>query len=393
MSRVGILAIAASLLGVGAGSTWAWFSHHDQGDQFTQLMASLVQGPSPQVSGDIARVVIENGEEFDFGVMGRDESREHTFLVRNNTDQPLTLSIVETTCKCTVGDRPDKAVPPGGLGKITLRWTAKSFEDEFRQSATLETSDPVRKLIGLSVYGKILQLVSVDPPSIAFSNVSYGSEREHTLVLRSYEDPHFEIRSADWLDDEMAQYFDVTWRAAPPEVLASATPAKAAIACTVRLKPGMPRGRFDLRLTLHTTVAKVRHIEIPVAGNIVSDVMVIGPGYKDSNETLDLGVVDSKDGLTRQLRIMAKGEHRDTFQVTQVITEPAEQLQVRVGEPSALNQGAVRYYPLEVTIPRGTKAGRFLGGDGHPVGKIVLKTNHPDTGDIVITTRFAVVAR
>jgi hypothetical protein len=49
-----------------------------------------------------------------------------------------------------------------------------------------------------------------------------------------------------------------------------------------------------------------------------------------------------------------------------------------------------RHTDLEISVPKGTRPMIHLGTAQGDEGKIVLKTNHPLSPDVVINVRFAV---
>lgn len=390
--RVVILSVLALFAGAGAGIVLGRLRCGDGGAQWKQLLDSPHRTVS-QIKRVMAdRIVVENGAEFDFGVMEREQTRSHVFRIRNQTNRPVALSILDKTCKCTVEHLPEGEIPAGEVADVTLEWTAKTFDSEFRQSATLRTTDPVQGLVTLTVFGRVMQVVSADPSEIAFSNVALGQSAEREFVLRSFEDDVLDVSRIEWRDAELGKFFDVTWRPADAPSIPGLPDPKAALSGILRLKPGIPIGAFEQTLTLHTTARRSGKITMQIGGNVVSDLMVVGPGYNDRTLTLDLGVVDAAKGLQRTLRLLAKGDASKSFAVTNVAVDPEDVLQVHVGKAKDINQGAVRSVPIEITIPPHSRTAYYLGGENRPSGKITLTTTHPTVRELNIETRFSVVA-
>jgi hypothetical protein len=386
----------SAAVGIVAGYGAARLAHRDPGEQFHLLMNGARVAPKPPPLPVEERVLVENGSEFNFGVMEHDETRSHTFQIRNNTDLPLGLKIIEKTCKCTIGHLPDDAIPPHETGDIVMEWTARQYETDFRQSALIETTDPVQSRITLSVVGHVIQLVSAVPPSLVFSDVTAGTETVQSMILRAFEAENFNVEQVTWLNDSTAEYFDVTFApmtdqssGLPAHLLAA--PPKSIVECKVRLKAGMPLGTFDQRMILHTNSQRVSKMEIPVMGNVVSDVQIVGPGFDHRKRILTLGVVEASAGVSKKLRILVKGPHREGFRVDGITTEPAECLHVAAAAPQSFNNGAVIHVPLEVSIPAGCEPINRMGDRGQPSGRIVIRTSHPADREITVETRFAIM--
>ena len=389
--RVFVLAVISISLGLLAGITTAYLHHREEGREYTRVMNLSLESTASEYDPSRPRVVVENGEDHDFGVMEFEDTLQHTFFIRNLTDSPLTLRIVEKTCKCTIGKLPDQAIPPGELGEVELQWTAKQFESQFRQSATLETSDPVRSVITLSVHGRILRLVAAYPADLVFSDVPYGETREEVVKVASFNSADFAVEGTAWLDDTLAPHMDVDIVPGTAGDLTGNPPPLAVVLCRVRLKPTMPLGTFRQRLILRTNEPRSPKVEIPISGLIESDVQVIGSGYRRKDQVLDLGVIDTEIGLKRSLRLSVRGEYRDEFRVDEVVTDPPDCLQVTVGEPSALNGGKVMTVPLTVTVPPGSEPIHLMGFEGRPTAHLTIRTNHPVAGEIKLEVRMAIV--
>lgn len=66
----------------------------------------------------------------------------------------------------------DKAIPPGGEGKITLSVKTKGYQGSKRWSAKVSTNDPVMSEVDLSVRAFVIMPISISP---RYANL-YGKE-------------------------------------------------------------------------------------------------------------------------------------------------------------------------------------------------------------------------
>ncbi|HEY6564235.1 MAG TPA: DUF1573 domain-containing protein, partial [Pirellulaceae bacterium] len=285
--RIWQVSLIAILAGAVGGGLVGRLQCRPGGDQYVRLLAAPTRVATPVRRGASRRVVVENGAEFDFGVMEREQTRSHVFRIRNNTSQPLSLHVIEKTCKCTLERLPQDAIPPGEVAGVTLEWTAKTYDSEFRQSATLQTSDPIQGLVTLSVFGRIMQVVSADPGEIAFSNVPLGGSAQREFVVRSFEDTSLDIERWEWSDAEFGKYIDLTWSPAPVTKVPGLPDPKSALHCILRLRPGLPLGAFEKNVVLHTTSARSSKVVVAVGGNIVSDVTIVGLGFDGRRQRLE----------------------------------------------------------------------------------------------------------
>ncbi len=132
------VAIASILLGAGLGVASAY---RTVGPQQLGEEIAAIRGDAGSQSVDYPKFVVD-ATTHNFETMQRGSSKEHAFKVTNEGARPLTVEVLNTTCKCTVGDVADAPIPPGGTVDVKLSWVAKAMPGSFRQTATLKTNDP-----------------------------------------------------------------------------------------------------------------------------------------------------------------------------------------------------------------------------------------------------------
>jgi Protein of unknown function (DUF1573) len=384
--------LLAILLGLLGGAVTAYFQTRQEDDFYEMLVSGKIPASKAVPKGAERRLVVEGGDDFDFGVMELGDTRSHVFKIRNNSEKPVRLSIVETTCKCTVGSIPKESIPPGGVGEVTLEWTAKLYAPDFRQSATLQSDDEIEQLLTLSVHGDVLEVVHAEPMTVTFPDVSFGGTRSQDITVVAFDSPELSVQGVEWLDPAVAANFDLAWKPMSPEELVGEPKPLAGLIGTLMLKPGMPMGPFREELTLRLQGAKPRVIGIPVEGRITSDVSIFGGGYNEEKGILELGVIPQGDGTTRRLRIMVKGDHRESFTVNQVQTEPSDTLVATIKEDTASQNPKIRTYLLDIEVKKEAKPMSLMGIQGRRAGKVTITTNHPVAKVLNIEVRFAVIA-
>jgi hypothetical protein len=385
--------VAAIVLGLISGVILGFFQTADPGEDYRNLLAAVdadrhlvTQGPF----GDAPRVVVEGGADYDFGVMDRGETRRHTFRIRNNGPKPLELDVLRSTCKCTIAESPTGPIPPGGVGRVTLEWTARTYESAFQQSATIHTSDPATPVVVLSIQGRVMRSVQATPLEINLGDVPQGESRQSTFTIHGFRDSQLEVVDFEWDNKEIEEFFEV--RVHPGDAADRITypDAKAAIICELVLKPGLEMGPFQQLLRLTTNSATATLVELPIQGRIVSDIMVVGKGYGERSGMLQLGLVSATSGATRRLRILVKGPFRQDVTLSKGPIDPADALDVQIGQPTELNRGAVRMFPVDVIVRPGTPVVSRLAGRAERPGRIVIETSHPTVPWIEIQVSFAV---
>jgi hypothetical protein len=66
----------------------------------------------------------------------------------------------------------DKAIPPGGEGKIRLTVQTRGYQGNIHKSASVYTNDPAKSIIRLSLKGFVKVPILVSPPQVRL----YGKE-------------------------------------------------------------------------------------------------------------------------------------------------------------------------------------------------------------------------
>ena len=150
---------------------------------------------SPAASNEkLARVKVEQ-PHYEFGSMQRGTSKSHEFVIRNEGDAPLILRAGTTTCKCTLSEVGEEPIPPGGSTQVKVQWSAKSDNGPFRQTANIQTNDPLHSTVELTIDGTIMSASGVEPPDLLFDKIPVGeSKSTQVYVMAMLQD---EITIAD----------------------------------------------------------------------------------------------------------------------------------------------------------------------------------------------------
>lgn len=121
-------------------------------------------------AGDVAR----NGESVNF-----------EFPFHNLGTGDLEIRKVHTTCSCTmVPEIPEKPVPPGGKGKIVVKYDAGNRRGGFGYLVYVESNDPTFPVISLNIAGNTHQRLHIKPGTLEFLNVVAGEKVTSRCFVR-----------------------------------------------------------------------------------------------------------------------------------------------------------------------------------------------------------------
>jgi hypothetical protein len=329
--------------------------------------------------------------EHNFGVGQRNSKMEHTFVIRNAGDEALTLDAGNTTCKCTISNLENGQVAPGDSAEVKVEWKLNTLGTNFRQTAEIRTNDEQKPMITLTIAGKIVDHVKLDPRDLVLTSVSANAGAATDFYVFAYEQNDIEVTSFEFADEKTAAYFDLSFQEVSESTLSEEDGATSGLRGTLRVKPGLPLGPINQTIRLTTNVDAVGRLELDVAGSVVSDISIVGGSdYSQKRSILDLGTIDVGRGKQRDLRILVKGPHRQATEFTIKEVDPDDVLDASLGDAQPINRGAVVMHKLNIQVRQDARAVNRLGTGESEYGKIMIETTHPDTELIPIYVKFSV---
>lgn len=334
--------------------------------------------------------VVEGGETFDFGVMSSDDSMSHTFVLKNEGTAPMTLSLGQTSCKCTVSGLTKDELPPGESAEIELKWTPKTVAPEFKQTAPVFTNDPNRSEITLTVKGAVLADVWISPSEMSLPDMNPSEDRTVTAFVWSLLDEQPAIEP-ELTAERLNSHMTVETVPATPEEIAAQPGAKSGTKVVIGFQRGFPLGPFKQTLQVKTDPPRETPLQMEMTGTFVGDLQVIGPAYDGKRGLLDLGEVLSVSGKEAKLNLLVKGEDAEGVDVSfsSEESDPSNTFEVGFGEKRVLNSGAAMI-PFTVRVKPGLPNLSRVGAETQPLGRLVLKTTHPDYPALPLWVRFSV---
>lgn len=351
-------------------------------------------GPDPEglatpVDELIPRLVVD-ATEHDFGGIEAEAHVKHAFKFTNEGPGVLQLKSGTTSCSaCTIATLSKSELAPGESTEIIVEYEAGRMSQDFVQTATVLTNDPRYSRVELTVIGTVKGKFLASPSSFQFGNVAAGQAATSQVGFYYLFQGEMRIEGHSFENADTARFFDLKVEPADPAQLAE-NDASSGGRLVLSLKPGLPLGAFTQTIRLALKVdGQSSERELIAAGTIVSDLSIVGPGWREDSGVLSLGTVRSDRGAKRSLRILVRGELRDQVQIVPGEVKPSGLL-ISVGERSALNEN-VSQIPLNIEIPPGLPPMVHLGTTQWPFGEIVLEVkDHPSVKELRLRLRFAI---
>jgi hypothetical protein len=86
-------------------------------------------------------------EAWDFGQVKQGEVTEHDFILKNESDKPLMIKEVTTSCGCTVSKVDKKMLLPGEEAPIKVKFNSKGYLGPVKQHIFVATDSLDRPVI------------------------------------------------------------------------------------------------------------------------------------------------------------------------------------------------------------------------------------------------------
>jgi hypothetical protein len=313
---------------------------------------------------------------------------EHVFVIRNVGDAPLQLTAGPTTCKCTLSQVGQQAVPPGGKTLVALQWNT-GRDLTYSHSATVFTNDPRNKALQLSIRGTVTALFRCTPEQLVFSRVVPGETPTASAVVYSQVWDDMELASIAPSLDGM----EVTIGAVSPAET-DTLQAKSARRITVKLPGDLPEGYFANPLVLRGKLAggspeQAADCELGIEGKVIRRLAVYGPEI-DVDGTIDMGRV--RQGNTRHVRLLLK--LRDTerkLPVKRVESTPSFlHVWVEPYQTDASQEKELGLYYLHLEVPKDAPTFRL---PPFQRGMICIEFDHPRVTELQLPLDLMVIPR
>ena len=91
----------------------------------------------------------------DYGIIQNGSDGERVFTFTNNGNADLIITHIQSTCGCTIPQKPEDPIAPGETGEIVVRYDTKRV-GPFRKTITVSTNQENNSIIALKLKGTVL---------------------------------------------------------------------------------------------------------------------------------------------------------------------------------------------------------------------------------------------
>ncbi|HEV3298585.1 MAG TPA: DUF1573 domain-containing protein [Planctomycetaceae bacterium] len=322
---------------------------------------------------------------FDFGSMGVNEEKKHTFSISNRGQGPLELEVGPCTCKCTVGGLSKKKVLPGEKVDVELAWRPKEVATNFAQQCTIWTSDPDSPEIQFKVYGKVDNKYQVIPERVWHAGHVTDVQEGTTTgqVISTIE--KFKVTSVESTNPHVQVTF------VPLDGISlMGLHGKAGFEFTVKADRELAIGTFRVPIRIHTTLEGNKTIEIDVTGTRSGPMLFLPPRslqgsamWLAEKSRLSMGRVRRELGKKVSLPAIIYGI-KDKFQILKT-TSDADYLKVSIAPNPEIAQGEQQGVLFVFELPKNSPGETRVSPNSVHV---TLATNHPKLKEIHFEVEF-----
>jgi len=333
-------------------------------------------------AGPPGSAVVDGPMFYDFGVMAqRRTDGKHEWTVTNKGPGEVRLQKGDTTCSCTIANLPEgktATLAPGQSTTVTLGWETKDNnnlgDQKYRQTATiLVSNDPEHQKLDFTIEGVVRPPVVTFPaePTIQYLKVNNESPHPREVAIVSYDRPSMKIEGVTTSNPAL---IGAEVKPLSSEELKQLK-ADGGHKLVVTIKPGAPLGMFGEDVVLTTDHPMKSKLVFRVVGKLEGPITLSPGGVR----MLD---VAAKVGHTQVLTLWVRGQKSTKF----TVEKKPKGVDVEIAPMGGPGVATASRYQVTVKVPAGLPSGSMISDD------IILKTDHPQAGEVKIPISVAVRA-
>ncbi|MCX6996387.1 MAG: DUF1573 domain-containing protein [Kiritimatiellaeota bacterium] len=214
------------------------------------LAAAAAEAP-PRGGGHAPKLVCDQ-PVYNFGELDSAGEVEHTFVLRNAGDLSLQIRSLRPTCGCTVGKLADEIVRPGGTTTVSVVFVLRGREGPQSKLLYVLSDDPAQPEFPLTLEGKVVEPVSVEPRILFFGRLDAAAAATGTVAVTANDHQPLQITK-----------LQVEVPCLSAQLVSAASDQTQRV--VVATKPPLPEGLTRTLLVLHTSHPRQPRIELTVS--------------------------------------------------------------------------------------------------------------------------------
>lgn len=193
----------------------------------------------------------------DFGYAQHQQTITHKFKFKNVGSQPLVIHDVESSCACTAVLLSEKTVLPGETAEIEAKLETQYYRGRRTATVKVNTNDTDTPVIYFTITGVIAGLARVVPNNLHLKNIGNQEKIHKTIEIYDPGDGRLKVKGVK----SSSPYIKTRVR----HIYKDGLVAK----IFVTIKPDLPFGELEEKLTILTEGYQYPYTEVLVKGRIV----------------------------------------------------------------------------------------------------------------------------
>lgn len=294
----------------------------------------------------------------DFGSVPRGPVLQHQFVIKNSTQQTVSLGAIRVSCGCTGTQLNQSVLNPGEQTTLIARMDTSRFRGSKTVTIYVKFLRPETQEVRLWVKANSREDVAVTPESLEFGTVKSGETRTAKAILHFFGGQGLEISDPK----TSSGYLEATLK----EI--KGTDQERIYELTAVVRPDLPAGRWYADVWVETNIPQMPKLRVPLNVEVEAE-LVVSPGEATLGEW--------KEGQDTERKIIIRSGK--PFKIVRFENE-SEILRARASSEDAKS---VHVVTLSV---KGTKAGEL---------QTLLKvhTDLPENGIVTVPVKGKVLAK
>lgn len=120
---------------------------------------------------------------YDFGSVSQGTKVEHTFIIRNRGNAPLTIKGVRPSCGCTAVATSATLIAPGKAGEIKTSFNSANYAGAVTKTVSVESNDPKTPSTILTLRGSVVEEVQLAPRQLNLGLLRVGTTQKADISV------------------------------------------------------------------------------------------------------------------------------------------------------------------------------------------------------------------
>ncbi|HEX8960661.1 MAG TPA: DUF1573 domain-containing protein [Geobacteraceae bacterium] len=120
---------------------------------------------------------------YDFGSVSQGTKVEHTFVIRNRGDAPLTIKAVHPACGCTAVATSATVIAPGKAGEIRTAFNSANYAGAVTKTVAVQSNDPKTPSAILTLRGTVVEEVQFAPRQLNLGQLRTGTTKKASITV------------------------------------------------------------------------------------------------------------------------------------------------------------------------------------------------------------------